>query len=1135
MKKKQSQSICLDKWEKLFLMMRITILLLLTGLIHVSASVYSQKTSLELKLKDVSVEEVFQNIEEQSKFYFLYRSDFLKNLPRVSIDVTGARVEEILNQIIVPYGFTYEIDEKIVVIRRSSESLLLNKQDQRVSIRGKITDSSSVPLPGVSITIKGTTRGTISDAGGQYSLSDVSPDATLVFSFVGMKTQEIPVAGKTSISITLVEDAIGIDEVVAIGYGLQKKSNLTFSVSRIGDEAIKDRPITNMGEALAGQLSGVRAQNTTGIPGADLSIQIRGINTINGNSSPLYVIDDVPRNNMSDINPNDIASIQVLKDASATSIYGSRGANGVILIETKQGSGKTTVNVDAYYGIQEPVKMYEKINGPEWVAYMTYVRNESWLRQGGSMKDPMSARPAALQIPASWTDGSRPPVDWQDVITTVAPIQSYQISASSKTDNGSIYASGGFTDQSGIIKETFYNLVNFRGNAILNAGDHVKFGVSIAPSFSKQADQNTQGKETVIHHAIAQPPLIQLNEGTEEYGYPSDFPLVYANPLERLRRVTDDTEKGKILSSIWAEYAVVEGLKLKSLYSYDYQTTVYEYFMPPMKAGNIPAGSSSTQRDIDWSFQNTLNYNLTIGKRHNFDILLGQSADEHKYYLIEASATGFPNSTVRTLNVATTPTKASTFKERNTTMSFFSRISYNFKDKYLINTSVRRDGSSRFGVNNKWGLFPSVSAAWKLNAETFLADRTWLSLLKVRASWGTAGNDRIGNYDYMALLTVDNTAWNNSIQGGLAPNNIGNNDLKWESTSTTDLGLDISVLKNRIQFNFDYYINKTNDLLFNVPVPYSTGFNTFRTNLGEIENRGWDLDLKTHHAMGNVKWVSSLNLSANKNKVIDMGDVDEFTTANWDAKFITRVGHPVAQYYVYRTDGVLQPSDFDATGLPVVATLSGQVAGNTKYVNQNEDMVINSSDLVPYGSNLPDLIFGFTNQFEYKGIQLSVLLQGQFGGELLWLGQRQIDDGNIYTNSLRRWLRSWKPDYEAIYGPGEDPVPSVSGVDMSWDGKTPYVLAGKKDNNSDLRIYDATFLKIKNVSLSYDLPKGILRGSPLRAARAYVSIDNLATFDKYPGVTTESNSFGNETTRAGVDYTTYPLSRRYTIGLNLTF
>ena len=1121
--------------KKVLIAMKITLFLIFLSTFNLLAtSTYSQSARVTLKLNQTSIKQVLKDIEHTSEFYFLYNNELIDVERKVDVQAENEQISSILDQLFANRHVKYAVYDRQVVISPANMPLPLDGQH---TVSGKVTDSSGGYLPGVSVVIKGTTVGTITDNNGTFSLAKVPENATLQFSFVGMKTQEIAIGNKASINVTLVEDAIGIDEVVAIGYGTQKKSNLTSSIAKIDNQSFKERPITTLSEAFAGQLSGVRAQNTTGIPGADLNIKIRGINTINGNSNPLYVIDGIPRDNMSDVNPSDVASIQVLKDASATSIYGSRGANGVILIETKQGAGNSAITVDAFYGLQDPVKMMHMFSGPEWLAYTSYARNETYLRQGGSMKDPMSKRPANLQVPTSWTDGSLPYVDWLKAITQTAPMQNYQISASTKSDKGSIFVSGGYMNQEGIIKDTYYNRLNFRVNATLNVSDKLKLGVNIAPSLSKQADQNTQGKETVIHHALVQIPLIQLNQATQDLGFPDNqtFALIYTNPLERLKQMTDITEKSIVNSSIWGEYTILPRLVFKSQYSNDYRSEIYEYFMPALDRGSIPNGNSNVQRWSDWTLQNTLTYDFTVAQNHAINLLLGQSADKHTYYQIGATSTGFPNSLVRTLNVATTPTQAFTNKVGNTAASFFGRASYNFKDKYLFTASIRRDGSSRFGANNKWGIFPSASAGWKLNEEAFMKQFDWLSLLKVRASWGKAGNDRIGNYDYMSLLRVDNTAWNNSIQAGLAPNNLGNDNLKWETTTTTDMGFDLSVLKNRVQFNFDYYNNRTTNLLFNAPVPNSTGFSSFRTNLGEIQNKGWEIDINTRNVVGQFNWSSSLNLSANKNKVIDMGGTQQIISGNWDGQFITKVGGPVTQFYVYRTNGLLLPTDFDASKKALVPIMTGQVAGNQKYVDQNNDGIINSSDLASYGSNLPKLMYGFTNRFEYKGFELSVLIQGQIGGDIMWLGQRQLDNGTAVVSQLSRWVHSWKPDYEAIYGAGENPIPSIPGVDMSWDGKTFYALAGKNDNNTDFRIYDASFVKIKNITLTYNFPKYILGNSLVKAAKAYVSIDNLYTYDNYPGVTTESNSGGNETTQAGVDYTTYPLSKRFTLGVNITF
>ncbi|MEL7588240.1 MAG: TonB-dependent receptor [Prolixibacteraceae bacterium] len=1141
MKKKRNQrnGQLLDDLSKTYRIMKLMCFFLLVTLIQVSASTYSQTTKLSLTGRNLTIEQVLGRIEDQSQFSFFYNVNEVDLSKVVNVDMENVSIESILNYVLDGTGLGYTVNNKLIIIHPSTSSGrdYLSTAQQNKTVKGKVTDSSGTPLPGVSIVINGTTGGTITGTDGNYSLNNIPADAILVFSFVGMESQEVKVEGKTTIHIEMVEDAIGIEEVVAIGYGTVKKQNLTSSVSKIGSEAIESRPIATLSEAFAGQLAGVRAQNTTGIPGSDLEIRIRGINTINGSSAPLYVIDGVAKDDMKDINPSDIESIQILKDASATSIYGSRGANGVVLIETKKGKGKPSINFESYYGLQTAEKKMEVMNADEWMANSIWRRNVQWLRQGGSMSDPMSARPDNLQIPDAWyeyaADGG---TDWQDAIFCTAPIQSYQLSASSKNDLGSMYISGGYLDQDGIVWNTYYRRVNFRFNGSLNVSDHIKVGIITAPSFSNQDDRTSEGKELIIHHALLQSPLVPLHSATRDWGYPVGLSTVYPNPREQLRETINNYRANSLNTSVWGEVEIFKGLIFKSQYSYDHRNRVYEFFQPgnvTYQNGNVTLGNSDTRVWNDWSIQNTLIYDKSF-KSHSLNILLGQSAEEHKNYIISAAATGWPNENLSSLSVATTPTRASTSKTTAKMASYFGRVSYNFKEKYLLNASMRYDGSSRFGSNNKWGLFPSASAGWKINEESFFKETNWINLLKLRVAWGKAGNDRIGDYAYMSLLAKNNTSWGDAIVSGWSPSNIENPNLRWESTATTDIGIDFTGFNNRVQVNFDYYKNVTDNLLFSVPIPYSTGFAGLKTNLGSVQNTGWEVDLTTYNLIGKFKWTTSFNFSRERNKVLDMGDITQFTSTSQDGQFITRVGGPVAQFYVYRTNGLLTADDFGSDGKALVPILTGQEIGNVKYVNQNDDNVINASDLVPYGNNIPDVIYGITNTFQWKNFEFSALFQGQVGGDVMFLGQRQLDTGSAGSiNQFRRWVHSWKPDYESIYGEGENPIPAIEGVDMSWDGKTPSPV-GKNDNNDDRRIYDGTFLRIKNITLTYTLPAQMLRRTIFKAARVYTSVDNLVTFDNYPGYSPETDSFGNGTTQSGVDYATYPLSRRFTLGVRVT-
>lgn len=1102
--------------------------------------------SLSLKMSNVSIKDVMKELKEQTGYSFVYAANDLDTKKIISVDANN--LNEAVKQILAGQDVSYEIKGKNIVVHQKRQP---QKEQGNRKVTGVVKDVTGEPVIGASVQVKGTSNGTITDIDGNFSLL-VSPDDVLVVSYIGYDTQEIAVKNSDSFNLVMKEDTKLIDEVVVIGYGSVKKSNLTNSVSKITDEALKDRPVTTVGEAFQGQLAGVQAQATNGgIPGEELTIRIRGVNTVNGDSSPLYVIDGVPRDNMSGINPSDIATIQILKDASATSIYGSRGANGVVLIETKTGTGKPTVTFDAYYGIQTAEKKLDTMTGPEYVAYNWMMRNYQHIfSEGGSLSDPMSSRNVAYQVPDWWKDYTDF-TDWQEEVLRTAPIQSYVASASGQNDVGSVYLSVGYQNQKGIVIDTDYSRYNIRLNGSLNISKNIKVGanLSVATSVQKTAGVNLgdrQGKDAAVHHALMMSPLIKpgttIRTAENENGTVSEneYGANWIDPIAQLDNTTDDTHTTRVLTSVWGEWNILKGLTYKIQYSNNYDGTTYEYYQPASvnKDKYSSAGSSYSERYNDWVIQNTLTYDRMFGEDHHLNVLLGQSAEKQKYYIGNMAADGWPYESVPTLNVATTATTASTEHVNYTNASFFGRVSYDFKDRYLFSASIRRDGSSRFGMNTKWGTFPSVSVGWKINEERFMQQASWINLLKIRASMGTSGNDRIGDYAYLSQLGSYNAAYGNALQAGTAGSNIANADLKWEQTRSWDFGLDFSAFRNRLQFNFDYYINTTKNLLFDVPVPYATGYESQLTNIGKIRNQGWELDITSHNIdKGNFSWNTSLNLSRNSNKVLDMGDLESFTVSVNGQSFITKVGGPVSQFYVYRTDGILTADDFDANGNALVPIQSGQLEGTCKLVDTNGDGKITTDDMVPYGNNLPDLTWGLTNRFSYKNWELSVLLQGQFGGDILNLGARHNDDGGNFNRTLMsRWLRCYKTEamMEALSDPELQSYINKHGIDVSWDGKTPIGIPWN-EGNSDWRIYDATYVRIKNITLSYTFPKVTLNKIKLQNLRIYGSVDNVYTFSDYPGYTPETSSYGDGNTMMGVDYSTYPLSRKFTIGLTVNF
>ncbi|MFV0378872.1 MAG: TonB-dependent receptor [Mangrovibacterium sp.] len=1132
--------------------MKLTILLFTLFIGQTLAiSSYSQTTRVSVHSNNSSVKDVLLKIEKNSEYFFLYSNKYIDVERRVDVAFSERKITEVLDELFRGTNVKYEIKDRQIIL--SPEGRSVNLKDyllqEAVKVKGIVKDSQGNPVPGATVAVKGTSHGTITDFDGAFTIDVSGQNPTLIFSFVGMKPQEIAVAGKSSINVTLEEDAVGIEEVVAIGYGTVKKSNLTGSVSKVTNEALEARPVSNVSEAFQGQLAGVNAQASNGgIPGEELTIRIRGVNTINGNSSPLYIIDGVPRDNMSDINPSDIATIQILKDASATAIYGSRGANGVVLIETKTGSGKPTITFDAYYGLQTAEKKLDLMNGPEWIAYNMYMRNASYIRSGGSMSDPMSSRPSDMQIPAFWNT-TNDFTNWQNEILRNAPIQNYEASASAAGDIGSIFTSIGYMNQKGIIESTDYDRYNIRINGILNITENVKIGTSLSLSESNQGEASAnlgdrQGKDSPVHHALMMSPLVApgvcIRTAENNYtGSPvstetsNDWGSTWIDPLDQLKRTTDDTQSTREQASVWGEVKLLKDFVYTIQFSNNYEGVVYEYFQPSTvnRSAYMSSGNSSASRTNDKVIQNTLTFDKQFGK-HHINVLAGQSAEKEKYYIATLEASGWPYENITTLNEASTPVTADTEKTTYTTASFFGRLSYDFKEKYLFTASVRRDGSSRFGVDSKWGTFPSFSAGWKINQESFLENARWMNLLKLRASFGTSGNDRIGDFNYLSQLSTYYSAYGSTKQSGAAGSNIANPKLQWEETQSLDFGLDFWAFKNRIQFNFDYYRNTTNDLLFNVPIPLTSGFNSILTNMGKIRNKGWEVDLSTHNVDRKWKWDTNLNLSHNDNEVLEMGtNTSQFITSINGGQFITKVGGQVSQFYILPTDGFLTADDFDANGNALVPILAGEEEGNYKYVDTDPDGIINANDFIPYGSNLPDLTWGLTNRFSYKNIDLSILLQGQFGGDIYFLGARHNDVGYPGRVSYARWVRTYKPEYLQAAIPTA--YNEAHGIDMSWDGKTQNFFNWADDTHS--RVYSAQYVRIKNITLSYSLSSKFVNKLKINKLKVYGSVDNVYTFSDYPGYTPETSSYGNGTTMLGVDYSTYPLSRRYTVGVNLIF
>jgi len=1133
-------------FKDLFNIMKICLFLLFAFTLQLMATnTNAQDAIIELKSNSVTVSQLISEIEKQTDYLVVYSNREVNTSRTVSLKNKSDKVSECLNQTFSGTDIGYDFEKNYIVLSKKAQqtastitNLVQTLQQQGKTVRGTVTDSNGEPVIGATIVVKDKpSQGTVTDIDGNYSITNISETTTLVFSFIGMRALEFVVGNQTIINVRMEEESISLEEVVAVGYGTVKKQNLTGSVSKIKSESLDSRAVATLGEALAGQLAGVRARELSGEPGKELSISIRGIGTINASNAPLYVVDGIPVANIQDFNLNDIESIEVLKDASSAAIYGARGANGVVLITTKNGAKqKPTFNFNAYYGLQKVDGVYDLMNRDEFLAYNIWAKNMSYLRRGGSLSDPMSARTAAEQIPESWLNDpeSLPDTDWQAELYRIAPIQNYNLSVSGGGDIGTFLISGSYMKQDGILIETGYDRFNFRLNTTLNVADNLQIGMNIAPSFSTK--QPITGVSS-IHRGAVFPPIVPIDGNTEETGY-TEGAFAYVNPIQELKQTHREDKINKVLTNVWGELKITSSLSFRSQFGYNYTESQNSFFKPKnVNVGNPSYGNASVSQNYNPSIQNTLVFAPKIKSLFDINLLVGQSYESNKSYFISAAAKDYPNDLIYTLNVASTKTDGSTTEAKNAIASFFSRLNFNVDDKYLLTLNLRRDGSSRFGRDTKWGWFPSASVGWKIDREKFLQNLEWLDLLKLRIMAGVAGNDNIGNYEHIAALGIANYNFNGVVANGLAPSSFGNPDLGWETKVTKGIGLDFSAFNNRIQANLDYYIDDTKDMLLNSNVSYMTGHGSMRSNLGKVQNRGWEFELTTHNIRKNkFNWITSLNLSKNTNEVKKLGidDAPIIISAFSSPAFITKVGEAIGSFYMYKTDGLLMPEDFDANGNPLVPIVKGQEAGNTKIVDVNKDGKIDSNDLTIIGNNQPDLIFGLNNSLKYGNFDLNILLQGQIGSKIWHLAHRYFDGGQFQgMNSLQHWVNSYKPDSPN----GENPYPQnpyLASVDLSFDGKS-NMRFGSNPGFSDWYVYDASFLRIKNLTLGYNLPKSLSQRFGFNNLRIYVMGDNLFTWDNYIGPSPESSNWGNETTSAGVDNATYGLSRRYSIGIDLNF
>ena len=993
---------------------------------------------------------------------------------------------------------------------------------QNQVITGTVTDETNMPLPGVSVYVKGSTSGSVTDTDGKYKIN-APADGILAFSFIGMRNTEVAVNGRTTVDVAMESDVSQLEEVVVVGYGTQKKSDVTGSVGSVSTKEIKATPITGMAQAIQGRVAGVQVQQTSNAPGGGVSIRIRGGNSLQGSNEPLYVIDGFPISNESGptINPNDIESIDILKDASATAIYGSRGANGVVIITTKRGrQGKTSIQFESYYGVQKVRKKLDMLDATQLATLI----NEGIANNNAD---------TGKNAPPAFTDEQIANLgkgtNWQDEIFRSAPQQNYQLSVSGGDDKNQYLISGNYFNQQGIILGTGYERGAIRLNLDRQLSTKFKLSNSIVITRTGGNNVNTDGDggagAGVVYGALNFSPTVPVRNDDGTYTIDNrPGAIKISNPVGLAKLTKNQNTGTRILGNIFGEYKIVEGLTAKILIGANINNTKNSQYTPRTVyagVGSNGSASLSTTQTTDVLNENTLTYQKTFNNIHSVTALLGYTLQKYRSESFGTSAQNFANDVLENNNLGTaqqTNTSNSNITE-SALRSYIARVNYDYGGRYLVTLTTRVDGSSRFGIGTKNAVFPSGSVAWRISKEQFMSGVPTVSDLKLRVSYGETGNQDIPQYSSLDKLGTYNYNFGNALSAGYAPSSIANRGLSWESTKQTDIGIDLGLFTNRITITADAYKKETGSLLYNVPLTATTGFPQSLQNIGKIENKGIELGLNTVNFESEFKWTTSFNITANRNKIITLGSNVKGDVPSGQASGhlqlsnsgILRVGEPVGTFFGLVTDGIFQNQEEIAASAQKTAK-----PGDRRYKDLTPDGTINASDRTILGHAAPNYFFGLTNNFSYKGFDLSVFFQGTQGNSIFNINRFEQESMTGVSNQSTAVLDRWTPTNPS------NTIPRANSVGQ------PYQVTSRQ-------IEDGSYIRMKNIQLAYNVPSSVLERLKIASARIYVSGQNLVTFTHYSGYDPEVSRFGQDNPSLGSDYGSYPTAKMYLVGLNLTF
>ena len=1102
------------RFKQIFRIMRIsTFLLMVCVFCSYAGNAHSQNAKVSIRMNNVKLDKILNEIENQTDYLFIYNNQVDIN-KITSVKVKNEAVAQVLDRILSGTGINYELEGTHIIL--TTEAIKdLHAQQQAKTVTGTVTDVSGEPIIGANIRIKGTTTGTITDIDGNFSIK-AEPQSVIEVSYIGYLTQETVINNQKSIRFLLKEDTKTLDEVVVIGYGVQKKADLTGSVANINTEKLNTQSNANIGQALQGKIAGVDIVSQGGALGSGTRIMVRGIGTLN-NASPLYIVDGMYMNSIDHINPNDIASIDVLKDASSAAIYGSRAANGVIIVTTKEGSnteGKPIIDLSVNLGISTASKFLDMLDAKGWAEVTTIARQAI-------------GKPALDMA----TDlANKPDNDWQDIMFRPALMQNYNLAVKGGGKYSTYYTGLGYFNQDGIVKGTNYQRYNIQSKNDYKRGIF-SAGTNLIISFSHDKPLHQELRGGMIGTILQSVPTLEKYDDTREGGYggtygdvvniPHPLAIIDDNIMDRYN------ENVKIFANLYAQIELFKGLKYKLNLTPDFSFERYKNYLNKYDFGlatnSITQLTERQRRRRNILVENLLTFDRTFGE-HKISALAGYTYQDSRFRHIQAYGEGLPQG-LEEIDAATTNRSNEGNSWRSVLTSILGRVFYSYQNKYLFTATIRRDGSSKFGKNNRYGYFPSFSLGWNVAEEKFMENVHWLDQLKLRGGYGVLGNQEIDNYQYSSTITtgINYPDGNGGLLQGAFPKNFANPDIKWEETAMTNVGIDFMAFNNRLSLTADYYVKNTKDILLTVPIPISSGgANDPIRNAGKIRNNGFEFNLGwMDQPNPDISYGINLIGSFNKNKVIAMGSESGSIKGGSTNQNITtsetKAGYPIGGYWLISTAGYFNSQEeVDAYAKDGKKIQPAAEPGDIKFVDANNDGVINDDDRVFQGSPFPDFTFALNGNMRYKNFDLSIGLQGVLGNKIYNATRQTLEDVTKGSNFLASCLDYWTPENK-----------NASHPRLTWDDPNRNTRA-----ESDRYLENGSYLRLRSVQLGYTFPQTWFKGA-IQHARVYINAENLFTITSYSGYSPDVNA--DNANYRGFDNFIYPTNRTFMLGLNVTF